>query len=246
MSTAPFGLPVPLSPLIGRSAEVAEVEALLREESVRLVTMTGPGGVGKTRLALAVVAQVEQVFPDGVLFVALAPIADPALVASAIGQAVGAHESGNEPLPDRIKAVLRNGRHLLVLDNFEHVVEAAPLVSGLLAACPGLTVLGTSRVRLRVGGEHEYAVSPLTLATTDEMTPHETVAEAAAVRLFVARAMAVRADFALTAENAPMVAAICRRLDGLPLAIELAAARVKVLPTPALLERLDRRMPMSS
>ncbi len=244
MSTAPFGLPVPLSPLIGRSAEVADVEALLREESIRLVTMTGPGGVGKTRLALAVVAQVEQVFPDGVLFVALAPIADPALVASAIGQAVGAHESGNEPLPDRIKAVLRNGRHLLVLDNFEHVVEAAPLVSGLLAACPGLTVLGTSRVRLRVGGEHEYAVSPLTLATTDEMTPHETVAEAAAVRLFVARAMAVRADFALTAENAPMVAAICRRLDGLPLAIELAAARVKVLPTPALLDRLERRMPL--
>ena len=203
--------------------------------------LTGPGGVGKTRLALAVAAHVEHAFPDGVLFVALAPIADPALVASAIGQAVGVREAGTEPLPDRLKAVLRDGRHLLVLDNFEHVVEAAPLVADLLAACPGLTVLVTSRVRLRVSGEHEYAVPPLTLAATDETPSLDAVAAAAAVRLFVARAQAVRADFALTAENAPTVAAICRRLDGLPLAIELAAARVKVLPPPALLARLDRR-----
>ena len=244
LNPAPFGLPAPLSPLIGRSAEAATVSTMLREDRIRLVTLTGPGGIGKTRLALAVAAHVEQAFPDGVLFVALAPIADPALVASAIGQVVGAREAGTEPLPDRINAVLRDGRHLLVLDNFEHVVEAAPLVADLLAACPSLTVLVTSRVRLRVSGEHEHAVPPLSLAATDGTPTLDAVAAAAAVRLFVARAQAVRAGFSLTTENASMVAAICRRLDGLPLAIELAAARVKVLPPAALLERLDRRMPL--
>jgi non-specific serine/threonine protein kinase len=187
---------------------------------------------------------VESAFPDGVLFVALAPIADPALVASAIGQAAGVREAGTDLLADRIKAVLRDDRHLLVIDNFEHVLEAAPLVADLLGACPGLTVLCTSRVRLRISGEHEHAVPPLGLAAMDGPMPVDAVAAAAAVQLFVARAQAVRADFELTPENAPMVAAICRRVDGLPLAIELAAARIKVLPPPALLDRLDRRMPL--
>jgi predicted ATPase/DNA-binding CsgD family transcriptional regulator len=237
-------LPIPLTLLIGREREVVAAADLLLRPDVRLVTLSGPGGIGKTRLALAVAAHVESAFPNGVLFVALAPIADSALVASVIGQVVGVREAGDGSLSDRIKTVLRDGRHLLMLDNFEHVVEAAPLVADLLATCPGLTVLVTSRVRLRVGGEHEHTVPPLTLAAIDGMESLQAVAEVAAVRLFVARAQSIRADFSLTTENATMVAAICRRLDGLPLAIELAAARIKVLPPSALLERLDHRMPL--
>jgi non-specific serine/threonine protein kinase len=235
-------LPIPLTPLVGREECVAAAADLLLDAGVRLVTLTGPGGIGKTRLAIAAAERVEAAFPDGVWFAALAPIADPSLVASAIGQAVGVREAGADLLADRIQAVLRDGRHLLVIDNFEHVLDAAPLVANLLGACPGLTVLSTSRVRLRISGEHEHAVPPLGLVAIDGPIPVDAVAEAAAVRLFVARAQAVRADFALTAENASTVVAICRRVDGLPLAIELAAARIKVLPALALLERLDRRM----
>ena len=208
------------------------------------MTLTGPGGVGKTRLALAAAAAVAGDFADGVTFVPLAPIANPDLVASAIARALGVREAGDQLLLDRLQAILRDKHHLLVLDNFEHVAEAAPLVAELLATCPALTVLATSRTRLRISGEHENPVRPLALPEAGDPLTLEGSRESAAVDLFVARAEAIKPHFRLTAENATAVAAICRRLDGLPLAIELAAARVKVLPPAALLARLDHRLPL--
>jgi len=240
---APSNLPTPLTPLVGREREVAAVSALLRGDGVRLLTLTGPGGVGKTRLALQVAAHVADAFPDGAAFVGLAPVADPNLVAPTIAQALGVRAARDEPPIERLRAFLRGKRLLVVLDNFEQVVESAPLVADLLRAFPGLTVLATSRVRLRVSGEREHAVPPLAMPDGEEGAGLDRVAASDAVRLFVERARAVQADFALTAENAEAVAGICRRLDGLPLAIELAAVRVKVLPPGALLSRLDKRLP---
>jgi len=237
-------LPTPLTSLVGREREVAFVGDLLLREDVPLLTLTGPGGVGKTRLALHVARQVADAFPDGVAFVGLAAIADPDLVVPTIVQSLGVREAGEEPVAERLAAHLRDTSLLLVLDNFEQVVEAAPVVVDLLAACPGVVLLVTSRVRLRVSGEREYPVPPLTLAGTDGEMGTERVARSEAVRLFVERAQAVGPGFALTPENAPAVAAVCRRLDGLPLAIELAAARTKVLPPAALLARLDRALPL--
>jgi len=236
--------PRPLTPLIGREHEIAAVSLLMQRDDVSQLTLTGAGGVGKTRLALALAEQLAEVFPDGVWFVGLAPITDPVLVLPSLAQVLGVREAGGEPLIERLKAFLREKQLLLVLDNFEQVVEAAPLVTELLAASPGLKVLVTSRVRLRVSGEHEHVVPPLSLTEPETETAIGDLRAPEAVRLFVERAQAVREDFALSAENADAVVQICHRLDGLPLAIELAAARVKVFPPTALLARLDRRLPL--
>ncbi|CAA9541854.1 MAG: Adenylyl cyclase class-3/4/guanylyl cyclase / Disease resistance domain-containing protein / Tetratricopeptide repeat-containing protein / Transcriptional regulator, LuxR family, partial [uncultured Thermomicrobiales bacterium] len=235
----PAALPVPFTSFVGREREVAAVRDLVRQDGVRLVTLTGPGGVGKTRLALEVASDLGQAFADGVCFVALAPLADAALVPAAIAGALGLREAGDRPLAERLAAFLATQDLLLLLDNVEGVVAAAPAVAMLLAACPRVTVLATSRVPLNVTGEQRFPVPPLALPDPARVRSAAEVAEVAAVRLFCARARAVRPDFALTDEDAAAVAAVCARLDGLPLAIELAAARSTVLPPSALLARLS-------
>ena len=238
----PNNLPVQLTPLIGRNAETLMVRKQLRREDVRLLTLTGPGGIGKTRLCLQVAAQLLDDFPDGVFFVAMAAINDPNLIASTIAQTLGVKEVAGSSLMERLKEYLHNRQVLLAIDNFEQVVAAAPWLAGLLNSARGLKVLMTSRSALRITGEHEFAVPPLALPAAGQPLTSETVRRYAAVELFVERATAVKPDFALTNENAPAVVEICARLDGLPLAIELAAAWIKVLPARALLARLESRL----
>jgi predicted ATPase/DNA-binding XRE family transcriptional regulator len=249
MRAAPLHMaspPVPPTPLVGREREVAAACALLRQLEVRLLTLTGPGGVGKTRLALAIASEIAADFADGVAWAELASLQDAELVAGAVARALGVHEPGDPTQAEALAAVVGDRSLLLVLDNLEHLLEATPLISQLLAAAPHLTVLTTSRVRLRLRGERELPVPPLAVpaATDDGHSPLAGLAGVAAVRLFVERAVEVRPGFALTAENAPAVAAICRRLDGLPLALELAASRVKLLPPAMLLARLEQRLPL--
>jgi predicted ATPase/class 3 adenylate cyclase len=243
LDTRPHNLPLQPTPFLGREREVDETVALLRRPDVRLLTLTGPGGTGKTRLALQAAAELVENFSDGVFFVSLAPLRDPHLVPSAIATALGIREESDQPLWKRLRQALATKQILLVLDNVEHLVEVAPAIGELLAACPGLKVLATSRLPLRLRGEREYPVPPLTLPPASGTAP-EQLLQSEAVRLFVARAHAVRAEFTLTPDTAPAVAEITRRLDGLPLAIELAAARVRLLPPAALLARLEKRLPL--
>jgi predicted ATPase len=207
--------------------------------------LTGSGGVGKTRLALAAAGEAAESgsYPDGVYVVDLTPVRDSAFVLPVVGRALGIREGVERPLLEMLTGFLHPLRLLLVLDNCEHVLAAAPQVGDLLAACPGLQVLAASRAPLRLQGEHLLSVPPLALPPAGSSAPAD-LAKAAAVTLFVSRARAARADFTLTAENGLAISEICRRLDGLPLAIELAAARIAVLPPPALLVRMERCLPL--
>jgi predicted ATPase/class 3 adenylate cyclase len=233
----------PLTDLIGRESEVGSVLRML-DEGTRLVTLTGPGGIGKTRLAMEFGVEALNRYPNGVFFVDLAPLTDPTLVIPTIAATLDVREVVDQPLLKTLSGFLKDRRLLLLLDNFERVVEAAPLVTELLGHCPELTVLATSRTRLRVSGEREHAVPPLEVMVPGEHSGPEIAGPSEAVRLFVERAQAVKEDFALTPDNMTTVSQICSRLDGLPLAIELAAAWIKVLPPAALLSRLEQRLPL--
>jgi predicted ATPase/class 3 adenylate cyclase len=235
-------LPVQQTSFIGRERELAAVRALLERPDVHMVTLTGPGGTGKTRLAVQAAAAALAGFADGTYFVPLAPVSDPALVASTLAQMLGLQEAGGQPLQEALLGYLRDKEMLLLLDNFEQVVAAAPLVSTLLAGAPRLTLLVTSRTVLRLYGEREYAVPPLALPTLHHLPEVAALTQYEAVALFIQRARLAKADFAVTQGNALAVAEICVRLDGLPLAIELAAARIKMLPLGALLTRLQSRL----
>ena len=240
--STPHNLPVQLTPLIGREQEIAVACTLLRHPEVRLLTLTGTGGTGKTRLGLQVAAQLSDLFTDGVYFVNLAPISDPELVVSSIAQTLGLREVAGQPLLEHLKRELHQKQLLLVLDNFEQVVSAAPQLVDLLAACPRLKLLVTSREVLHVRAEREFAVPPLALPDPKHLPELAALAHYAAVTLFIERAQAVKSDFQVTDANARAVAEICVRLDGLPLALELAAARVKLFPPQALLAQLEQRL----
>lgn len=233
--------PAPLTPLIGRRQEVAAACALLQQPEVRLVTLTGTGGVGKTRLALQVATELQERFVDGISFVSLALVSDPRLVVPTIAQTLGIEEASERPLVDLLQTCLRDRHLLLLLDNFEQVMAAVPALSTLLAVCPHLKILVTSRAVLHIHGEYEFPVSPLELPDLSHLPENEALSQNASVALFLQRALAVMPGFQLTSANARAIAEICVRLDGLPLAIELAAARIKLLPPKALLARLEHR-----
>lgn len=241
----PNNLPAQLTPLVGREHEIEAIMQLLLKSEVRLVTLTGPGGIGKTSLSLQVALSLLDEFTHGVFFVGLAAISDAELVLPTIAQTLGIRENQSQSLRESVIAYLRDKRLLLVLDNFEQVVAAAPVVSDLLAACPQLKILATSRIVLRLKGEREYPVAPL--PSPDPRVAgysKDTLSQYAAVELFIQRALAVKPDFEVNNDNAPAIAEICFRLEGLPLAIELAAARLKLFSPQALLSRLGSRLQM--
>lgn len=235
-------LPVPPTPLVGRKCEMALALDLLRRNEVRLLTLYGPPGVGKTRLALQIALDLRDQFADGSIFVALAPFREPDQVMVAIAQAVGLPTMDAQSLEASLRDALADKQVLLVLDNCEQALAAAPHIGHFLGACPHVKAIATSREVLRVRGEHELSVAPLALADLAHLPPVEDLERYAAVDLFMQRARAVKPTFALSEENGRVVAEICTHLDGLPLAIELAAARIKLLPPRALLTRLDHRL----
>jgi predicted ATPase/class 3 adenylate cyclase len=243
LATRPNNLPLQPTPFLGREEQVAQVVALLSRGDVRVLTITGPGGVGKTRVALQVAADVLEDFPDGVWFVDLSVLDDPTLVPSAIAGVFGVREEGSG-LTERLAGVLAGKRLLLVMDNFERVLDATPFITSLLARAPEAKVLVTSRAPLHIYGEQEYSLAPFLLPKPAHLPPLEQVLQLDAVRLFVERAQAVKPDFTVTSANASAIAEICHRLDGLPLAIELAAALVRLLSPQALLMRLEKRLPL--
>lgn len=238
----PSNLPLQLTPFIGRQREVAAASHLLRREEVRLLTLTGPGGTGKTRLALHVAEMVSEDFERGVYFVSLASVSDFRLIAPTIAGTLKVKERPGQPLLDTLQDYLHDKKMLLVVDNFEHLTDGAVTISELLGACPNLKVLVTSRGVLNLLGEYDYPVPPLEVPDPTQLPNLDALTENDAVALFVDRARAVKPAFSLTNENASAVAEICRRLDGLPLALELAAARIRLLPPPALLARLSSRL----
>jgi predicted ATPase/DNA-binding CsgD family transcriptional regulator len=244
LSDGTTGLPVPLTSLIGRERELAIARALIGRPDLRLLTLTGPGGIGKTRLALQLAADLADAFADGVRFVPLEAVRDAGLVAAAIADAIDVQPTGGAPMYDAMTSALQAAEMLLVVDNFEHVLAAASILTDLLANCPRLKILVTSRVLLRVTGEHALAIPPLTLPDPKSSLSLDELVRFSAIQLFTERAQAVDVTFTLSETIAPRVAEICRRLDGLPLAIELVAPRVRHLALPDLLDRLGRRLPL--
>ncbi len=238
-------LPAQRTGFVGREKEVAAAQELLLRQNVRLVTITGPGGIGKTRLAVQAASGLVERFPGGTHFVPLSSLSDPGLIASAIVQTLGIREAGGQSPLEILKKNLQDSWRtpmLLLLDNFEHLMQAAPTVAELLATGPNLKIMVTSRAALHVYGEHEFPVPPLALPDSRSMPSMEVLSQCPAVALFVQRAAAAKPDFELNRGNAPAIAEICARLDGLPLAIELAAARVKVLSPSSMLTRLSSRL----